>query len=235
MCVLIVLRNALPEWPLVVAANRDELRDRPSEDAQILKGCAVAGRDVVAGGTWLGIDRDGHVCAITNRMHPPRSSSRSRGQLVMDFLTGGDTDSINTGGFNLLWAGADIANVLEFDGVATKHSLDNESHVICSHVNADDPRSPETVVIRKLLRRCSDIDELRIHLREIQSSPDGGICKHGEKFGTVSACFVAMHRDGLATSQFWVARGQPCEATWRDCSDLLRQLAKEQSAGSRAD
>jgi len=86
------------DLPLVVAANRDEWRDRPTEPAgwwpdhpEIL-----AGRDLKAGGTWMGITRRGRFAAVTNFRDPSdkRSTARSRGELVTDFLL--STDSAAT-------------------------------------------------------------------------------------------------------------------------------------------
>ncbi len=76
---------------LVLAANRDEFYQRPAqalqwwEDAQIL-----AGRDLSAGGTWLGVSRSGRMAALTNYRDPGgfRADAVSRGKLVTDFLRG---------------------------------------------------------------------------------------------------------------------------------------------------
>lgn len=81
--------------PLVVASNRDEWRDRPAQPAhwwpdrpQIL-----AGRDLKARGTWMGVSANGRFAAVTNFRDPSdkRSTARSRGELVTDFLAGSDS------------------------------------------------------------------------------------------------------------------------------------------------
>ncbi len=244
MCVLVLLRNPLPDWPVVVAANRDEFRARPSEGPQILDRCALAGRDLQGGGTWLGVSRDATVVAITNRRTPPRSDSHSRGRLVMDALLARSWEGRPTGGYNLLIASPRAQVAWEYDGEERMRILRSDLHVISSHRDVDDPDAPDGLAVRRLLRLpsaafpdhpvpggtakggpCRGIDELRSHLREVQSSHDGDVCKHGDAYGTVSACFVALHRTGLRASQFWCAEGQPCADVWTDRSDLLRQIA----------
>lgn len=94
MCLIAIAWQARADLPLVVAANRDEWRDRPAEPAQwwIDRPSILAGRDLKAGGTWLGISRDGRFAAVTNFRDPSdrRSTARSRGELVADFLSGAD-------------------------------------------------------------------------------------------------------------------------------------------------
>jgi len=77
----------------VVAANRDEFHQRPSAPADFWSDvpCILAGRDLLAGGTWLGVTRSGRFAAITNYrepLTPEISPERSRGNLVRDFLGG---------------------------------------------------------------------------------------------------------------------------------------------------
>ena len=56
MCLAIFAQNVLPDWPLIVVANRDELHARPTEAARPWDEAPslLAGRDLQAGGTWLG-------------------------------------------------------------------------------------------------------------------------------------------------------------------------------------
>jgi uncharacterized protein with NRDE domain len=94
MCLIAIAWHARADMPLVVAANRDEWRDRPAEPAQwwIDRPEVLAGRDLKAGGTWLGISRSGRFAAVTNFRDPSdrRSTARSRGELVADFLAGNE-------------------------------------------------------------------------------------------------------------------------------------------------
>lgn len=92
MCLIAFAWKAHPGFHLVVAAHRDEWRDRPSApahwwaDAPHLAG----GRDLQAGGTWLGVTRSGRFAAVTNYRGPQdrRASGRSRGELATRFLKG---------------------------------------------------------------------------------------------------------------------------------------------------
>ena len=89
MCVLVVALREHPDYDLVVAANRDEFHDRPTADAApwVDQPTLLAGRDLEAGGTWLGVDQGGRFAAVTNvRSAYPTSGPRSRGLLVKDYL-----------------------------------------------------------------------------------------------------------------------------------------------------
>ncbi len=81
--------------PLVVAANRDEWRDRPTQPAHWWPEHPdlLAGRDLRAGGTWMGVTRAGRFAAVTNFRDPgdKRSTARSRGNLVTEYLSGGES------------------------------------------------------------------------------------------------------------------------------------------------
>src|SRR5512145_1458577 len=82
----------LPQYPLLVAANRDEQYDRPSAPPQVLgeEPKIIAGRDLRAGGTWLGINEHGVLAALLNRRVNSGTVSfpdaRSRGLLSLDLL-----------------------------------------------------------------------------------------------------------------------------------------------------
>lgn len=92
MCLIAIAWQAHPDFPLVVAANRDEWRDRPAAPAHWWPDHPdlLAGRDLQAGGTWLGITRGRRFAAVTNFRDPSdrRTSALSRGTLVTAFLLG---------------------------------------------------------------------------------------------------------------------------------------------------
>lgn len=91
MCLIVVAAGVSARYPLVLAANRDELHQRPTEPARWWADCpnVLGGRDAVAGGGWLAIDHRGRVAAVTNlREDTARPSAHSRGWLVSDFLRG---------------------------------------------------------------------------------------------------------------------------------------------------
>lgn len=92
VCLILFAWKTHPRYPLVVAANRDEFFARPSAAAEFWSEspAVLAGRDLSAGGTWLGITRSGRFAALTNYRDPKhqRQDVRSRGALVADYLRG---------------------------------------------------------------------------------------------------------------------------------------------------
>ena len=92
MCLIAFAWQAHPEYPLIVAANRDEWHDRPAAPAAWWNDHpnVLAGRDLKAGGTWLGVTRNGRFAALTNFRDPSdrKADAPTRGKLVSDFLTG---------------------------------------------------------------------------------------------------------------------------------------------------
>ena len=91
MCLLLIAHEMHPAHPLVLLANRDEFRARPTaplgfwpNEPQLL-----AGKDLLAGGTWLGVTRSGRIAAVTNYREPGahRSGAPSRGNLVHSYLS----------------------------------------------------------------------------------------------------------------------------------------------------
>ncbi len=90
MCLIYVAHRVDPLHPLVVAANRDEFHDRPTAPAGWWDDTPeiLAGRDLEAGGTWMGVTRGGRFAAVTNFRDPSvrRPDARSRGNLVRGFL-----------------------------------------------------------------------------------------------------------------------------------------------------
>ncbi|MDP2824934.1 MAG: NRDE family protein [Sulfuritalea sp.] len=92
MCLILVAWRVHPDYPLVVAANRDEFFARSTAPAAFWPDAphVLAGRDLDAGGTWMGVTRAGRFAALTNFRDPAqnRSDAPSRGGLVADFLCG---------------------------------------------------------------------------------------------------------------------------------------------------
>jgi uncharacterized protein with NRDE domain len=92
MCLILVAWRARPGQPLVVAANRDEFHARPAAPAAFWddRPGILAGRDLEARGTWMGISRGGRFAAVTNYRgaREPRAAE-SRGALVTQFLENG--------------------------------------------------------------------------------------------------------------------------------------------------
>ena len=92
MCTLLMAYDAHPRYRLVLAANRDEFYQRPTSSADFWQDAPrlFAGRDLVHGGSWLGITASGRIAALTNYREPHATTKHgpSRGSLVKGFLTG---------------------------------------------------------------------------------------------------------------------------------------------------
>ncbi|MEM7369308.1 MAG: NRDE family protein [Bacteroidota bacterium] len=97
MCLIIFAYQAHPKFPLILAANRDEFYERPTQrihwwdqDPQLL-----AGKDLKAGGTWMGVHTSGRFAALTNfrDLSQEKKDAPSRGKLVLDFLQGSHSPS----------------------------------------------------------------------------------------------------------------------------------------------
>jgi len=89
MCLILLAYRQHADYPLVLAANRDEFYARPTQALQPWPDAAhiLAGRDLQAGGTWLGVDTAGRLAALTNyRGAVKPTAARSRGELTADFL-----------------------------------------------------------------------------------------------------------------------------------------------------
>lgn len=89
MCVIFFSYRQIPEYPLILLANRDEFYGRPTAQADYWEDHPniLAGRDLVGQGTWLGVTKTGRFSAVTNYRNPDQKKGTiSRGNLVADFL-----------------------------------------------------------------------------------------------------------------------------------------------------
>lgn len=115
MCLIALAIGVSPAWPLVIAGNRDEFFARPTQPLSrwLADGRAtiVSGRDLEAGGTWMGVTPEGRVALLTNVREPGAPAGlRSRGDLTLAWLQGrGDAEDFlarlnanDYSGFNLI-------------------------------------------------------------------------------------------------------------------------------------
>jgi uncharacterized protein with NRDE domain len=110
MCLILVAWKIHPEVPLAVAANRDEFHARPAARAAFWddRPDVLGGRDLQAGGTWMGVSRGGRFAAVTNyRGGTEPGAAESRGSLVTRYLAGAQVAELAVrksaySGFNLL-------------------------------------------------------------------------------------------------------------------------------------
>lgn len=120
MCLIAFAWNCHPRWRLLLAGNRDEFHARPSAPLARWKDASIiGGRDLEAGGTWLGVTDAGRCCVVTNVRDPndPQAGS-SRGLLATDYL--GDSADAATHAGNLLHTAMNYRpfNLLAFDSQA---------------------------------------------------------------------------------------------------------------------
>ncbi|MEM1141930.1 MAG: NRDE family protein [Pseudomonadota bacterium] len=140
MCLIIFSWMQHPGASLLLTANRDEFHARPSAPLGFWEDRpnVLAGRDLQAGGTWLGVSRSGRFAAVTNVRDPAAargSAPRSRGELTTDFLAGTRapldyledvaTQADQFQGFNLLLGDSRTLAYLnrDEDGVSTPRAL----------------------------------------------------------------------------------------------------------------
>ena len=110
MCLILVAWKVHADVPLAVAANRDEFHARPAARAAFWDDQPeiLAGRDLQAGGTWMGVSRGGRFAAVTNyRGGTEPGAAESRGSLVTKYLGGAEVPQLAErksaySGFNLL-------------------------------------------------------------------------------------------------------------------------------------
>ena len=141
MCLILFAYRQDPDFPLILAANRDEFHGRPTIEASYWQpagasgdGRILAGKDKLAGGTWLGVSEAGRFAAVTNIRNPAQVSDkpRSRGELTSDFLIGSPSASDycqqvaqrghEYAGFNLL--------VSDGEQLCYINNRDGETHVL---------------------------------------------------------------------------------------------------------
>ena len=114
MCLIVLSFGQHVDYPLIIAANRDEFHARPTQNARWWpdKPDIVGGRDLQAGGTWLALQKRGRFATVTNfrDAQAPSPKHRSRGHLVTGFLEGNSSprdyleeiDENAYAGFNLI-------------------------------------------------------------------------------------------------------------------------------------
>lgn len=115
MCLLLLAYRVHVGYPIIVAANRDEFHERAAEPAHWWDEPPIfAGRDLEAGGTWIGVSRNGRIAAVTNYREPsiPEPGVASRGELPVAAFAGREDDALldhfhrescRYNGFNLLF------------------------------------------------------------------------------------------------------------------------------------
>ena len=220
MCTVVLLIRPRHAWPLVLAANRDEMLNRawdPPAAHWPDQPDVIAGRDRSGGGTWMGVNRAGVVAAVLNRPGSlgPAAGKRSRGELPLLALAHRSADdaaaaiaALDAGGwrsFNLVLA--DAAGAVFVRGLGhgrpEAQRLAPGLHMVTAH-DPDDPESPR--VARHLARFNAasppgpgDWRAWRDILADRTGEPGEqiNVVSRGG-FGTVCSSLLALRRDGPA-------------------------------------
>jgi hypothetical protein len=248
VCTILLAWRCLADAPVVLAANRDELVDRPSRPpARVASDPPVAaGTDLLAGGTWLAVAADGRLAAVTNRRSGPDGeigrdpTRRSRGELPLAVL-GGSSDEgarrvlsgLDPAAYNpvnVLYVSPTAALVAHLSG-AELHlvALDPGPHVLTVH-DVDDPRPAKDVALAARLRTAvaaagpgpallAGMEEMLRDHGAPGGDPLDAVCIHGDRYGTVSASSVLVAASGRVTDRH--AQGRPCTTPFEDVSALL--------------
>ena len=246
MCTLALLRRPAAAFPLLLAANRDELRSRPARppgrhwaDRPHVRG----GLDLEAGGTWLGVNDDGVVAAVLNRRGTlgPQPGKRSRGELVLEALDHAEAyhaaDALRAldpeawRPFNLIVADAIDAFWLRQagDGMIRVQPIPEGLRMIEAG-ELDDPASPRIRHYLPRLRAAPVPDPARaewqgwIDILADPTSPSGNprdamrIVTEGE-YGTVSSTLLALPRHVTDPLVYLHADGRPGETPFAPVPD----------------
>ncbi len=148
MCLIFIAINQHPDHPLIIAGNRDEFYRRPTEKLSFWQDQPdiLAGRDIAAGGTWLGVTRTGRIAAITNYRDPARinDNAPSRGLLVLDFLAADTTPEqfvlenedrmTRCNGFNLVFGDLSALYYYSNRGNALIYRIPPGLHAVSNHL-----------------------------------------------------------------------------------------------------
>lgn len=234
MCLILVAWRAHPDYPMVIAANRDEFHRRPTAAAHWWpdRPTILAGRDLEAGGTWLGVTREGSIAALTNYRDPAltKSGAPSRGSLVVEMLDSPapiaerlarlEAVSPQYAGFNLIVADREALGVYE-SLPATGRLLEPGIYGLSNHL-LDTPwpkvqrgKSRLARALRELPDDSALLDLLRDDSRpRDEDLPRTGVSLEwerllssafiaGESYGTRSSTVVLLDNDGELSFREW--------------------------------
>lgn len=229
MCLAVLALDAHPRYALVLAANRDEHHGRPTAPAAWWREGWLAGRDLSAGGAWLGVDRRGRWALVTNVRDPSRikPAAPSRGALVTSILAdaGPVEDAISRiletasmyNGFNLVAGRIAQAAWGSNYGIGTA-TLRAGVHGL-SNAMLDTPW-PKVVRTKDALRDWCvraehDLGPVFAILRDVRRAEDHELPSTGislererrlsspfivsDEYGTRCSTVIAIDRDGRAT------------------------------------
>ncbi|SER42296.1 NRDE family protein [Salipaludibacillus aurantiacus] len=162
MCIIGTALNVHPDYPFIMAANRDEFYNRRTKEAHFWPEdpSVLGGKDLERGGSWLGISSSGDLAALTNVRRPSSDSDalRSRGELISSYFNKRNTFKQNLnmrdkyGGFNLLYGNL---NKLTFitNQSGDKKVLTRGIHVL-SNASLNSPW-PKSLMLKKGIEKST--------------------------------------------------------------------------------
>jgi uncharacterized protein with NRDE domain len=243
MCVLAIQYQAARDAPILVAHNREEYFDRPSQAPRIQSGRprVVCGIDRKAGGTWFGVNQHALFVAVANRPKTEvPSEPRSRGLLCRELLNhtsarqavdaaARELASGCYAGANFICADAQTAAVVYGGDNIEIVGLTPGLHLM-TNGDLDDPTDKRQAFVRRLLtlqRLDSAVAFLAVASRTFSRKPDAagrrGVVVCGNEFGTVSSTLLSLPRK-TQNAVFQYAPGPPSDHGYDDVSALLRQV-----------
>jgi uncharacterized protein with NRDE domain len=206
MCVVALAHRVHPDWPLILVGNRDEFHGRPATPLHLWDDGSgiVAGRDLQAGGTWLGVHApSGRAVVVTNvRGAMPDPAKESRGALVSDLLRGqgrfsapAAEDLRRFNAFNLFAVGGGEARLLTSRPVPLIMPLAPGVHALANEP-VDEP-CPRAERLRNALAAAVEagVDPATL-LDTLAEEDDPALFLRGDVYGTRASTLVAVATDG---------------------------------------
>ncbi len=227
MCTLAIYFQVFPDYPAVIAANRDEYLARPALPPTTLleHPHVVGGKDLQASGTWLGINQHGLVAGLLNRRRAdygdPNPALRSRGLLCLDALrhrTAAEAAAFVRGqrgadynAFNLLVASREEAFVAYNRGGGLELvNLTPGMHLL-TNVDLDDFECPRISRAHDRFALAHLLADHSTQLDAREGRPNA-LCQHMGDYGTRSSSLIFQGRNGSVSHFF--APGPPCTASF---------------------
>lgn len=240
MCLLAILYKIVPDYPLIVAANRDEDPGRGGEPPGKWPDGISAPRDPRSGGTWFGVNSSGVFSALTNRAGPAATGAqvKSRGTMPLEALKEKTAFAANRRAeripmfmfspFHWVYADKEHAFVFEHGGPSDiTIRLRPGFHILTNMHGVNDVDLDAAVKFLEIDADRDGIDEILERLKIILAhhepllAADHRICKHEGMPVTVSANLLAMHATDPGRSRWLYHEGSPCKNRWADVSNLL--------------
>lgn len=254
MCTIIAAVQVWPNYPLVIAANRDEALDRPASEPRVWAPGEVAARrvlaprDLRAGGTWLGINDTGLFVGITNRRAVPDPRRRSRGELVFEALGAADhrqararvakLSARDYNPFHLLFADRSGASVIWSDGERLHElELGRGVHWLTERSFGAAASGRHAILERRAEQLAAgpapDVEGWRSILADHGPHDPGplairldGVCVHAQpiNYGTRSSSVIELGA-ALGELRFFHGVGRPCETALVELHDAPALLS----------